>query len=99
MVYTVNQIQSIISPILKDKGIAKAILFGSYAKGIADDDSDIDICVDSNGRLKGFDFIEVMEDIRERLQKPVDLIDVTHIDRGSRVEKEIHDTGVMIYEE
>lgn len=99
MVYTVNQIQSILSPILKDKGISKAILFGSYAKGLADDDSDVDICVDSKGRLKGFDFIEVMEDITERLQKPVDLIDITHIDKGSRVEQEIHDTGVMIYEE
>ncbi len=99
MVYTVNQIQSMVSPIFKDKGITKAILFGSYAKGIADDDSDIDICVDSKGKLKGFAFIEVMEDIRERLQKPVDLIDMTHIDSGSRVEEEIYNTGVMIYEE
>lgn len=99
MVYTVNQIQSIVNPIFMEKGIAKAVLFGSYAKGLADDNSDVDICVDSRGKLKGFDFIDVMEDIREKLQKEVDLIDVTHIDKGSRVEQEINSTGVMIYEE
>ncbi|MEG0707967.1 MAG: nucleotidyltransferase domain-containing protein [Cellulosilyticaceae bacterium] len=81
-----------------EKGIAKAVLFGSYAKGLADDNSDVDICIDSRGKLKGFDFIDVMEDIREKLQKEVDLIDVTHIDKGSRVEQEINSTGVMIYE-
>ncbi len=98
MVYTINQIQSMITPIFEQNDISKAILFGSYAKGIADDNSDIDICVDSQGKLKGFDFIGVIEDIRSLLAKEVDLIDITHIERNSKIEREIVDTGVTIYE-
>ncbi|OON98994.1 MAG: hypothetical protein ATN35_02600 [Epulopiscium sp. Nele67-Bin004] len=98
MVYTLNQIQSMTIPVFKANGIVKAIIFGSYAKGIATEDSDIDICIDSQGKLKGLDFIGLSEDIRKKLQKEVDLIDITHIDNNSKVEQEIKNTGVIIYE-
>ncbi|OOB77890.1 MAG: hypothetical protein BEN19_01090 [Epulopiscium sp. Nuni2H_MBin003] len=98
MVYTLSQIKAISMPIFKSSGVVKAILFGSYAKGVATEDSDIDICIDSQGKLKGLDFIGLSEDIRKELQKEVDLIDITHIDNNSKVEQEIKNTGVIIYE-
>lgn len=98
MVYTINQIQSIVTPIFEAQGIIKAVLFGSYAKGEADEQSDIDLCVDSKGELQGFDFIDLIEQVREKLGKEVDVIDTTHIDKGSKVESEIRSTGVVIYE-
>jgi predicted nucleotidyltransferase len=39
----INQIISAIKDTLKDEGVEKVILFGSYAYGIPTDDSDIDI--------------------------------------------------------
>lgn len=73
----------------------EAILFGSVAKGIATEKSDIDILVDSG--LKGLSFYGLLEDIIEATGKDIDLIDISQIDKGSQIEREIKDTGVVIY--
>ena len=39
-----------------------------------------------------------MEEIHQTLSLPVDVFDVTHIEKGSRIEEEIRRTGVTIYE-
>ena len=44
----INQIISAIKDTLKDEGVEKVILFGSYAYGIPTDDSDIDILAIKN---------------------------------------------------
>ena len=33
------------------------------------------------------------------VDKEVDVFDITHIDKGSKIEKEIEKTGVWLYEE
>ncbi|MEK6812378.1 MAG: nucleotidyltransferase domain-containing protein [Nanoarchaeota archaeon] len=43
-------LRNIIEKIQKDKRIKLAILFGSYAKGLADEKSDVDIFIESNNR-------------------------------------------------
>ncbi len=83
-------------PIFKKHGIKTAILYGSVAKNKNSIDSDVDILVDSN--LKGFKFLGLIEDIRQALNKPVDVMDVKHINKNSLIEKEINRTGVLIYD-
>lgn len=51
-IYTVPELRQIISPIAKAYGVDRIYLFGSYARGSADADSDIDLRVDK-GPLKG----------------------------------------------
>ena len=34
-IYTVPELQSVLSPIFRANGVRKATLFGSYAKGVA----------------------------------------------------------------
>jgi len=94
---TVAMIQEAITPVLKQHGVSKAVLFGSHAKGCARENSDVDLLVDSG--LKGFAFIGLIEDVYEKLNCPVDVFDVTHINKGSKMEKEIEATGVVIYEQ
>jgi len=76
--------------------VRKAVLFGSYCRGTAEMDSDVDILVDSG--LKGLEFIGLLEDAREALQKDVDLFDICHVEKGSLLDSEIQSTGVVIYE-
>lgn len=95
-IYSAQQIQSILIPIFKEYNIRKAILFGSYAKGIAKDKSDIDLLVDSG--LKGLAFFGLLEDVVTALGKDVDLLDTTQIIPDSQVFNEIAKTGVVIYE-
>jgi predicted nucleotidyltransferase len=72
-------------------------LFGSYAKGCADKNSDVDFLVDSG--LRGLAFFGLLEDVVTALDKDVDLIDVSQVMSGSMTDNEISGSGVMIYGE
>ena len=78
--------------------IGKVIIFGSYAKGNPKRSSDVDIVIDSGGKIRGIDFFGVLEDIVEILDIPVDLIEASQIINGSHVENELLETGIVIYE-
>ncbi|MCM1144274.1 MAG: nucleotidyltransferase domain-containing protein [Blautia sp.] len=95
-VYTINQLKEKLIPIFIDNSIRKAVLFGSYGKGIATKESDIDLLVDSD--LKGLRFVGFIEDIRAALDKNVDIFDITHVEKGSKIDLEIARTGVLMYE-
>lgn len=95
-VYTPQQIKIILQPVFTDYNVKKAILFGSYAKGSAKRNSDVDILVDSG--LKGLAFFGLLEDVTTRLDKTVDMIDVSQIEKNSAVDSEIEKSGVLIYE-
>ena len=97
-VYSVNEIKEKLLPIFNQVPVEKAILFGSYAKGTQRLLSDIDIVIDSKGKIKGIDFFGVLEDITEALSISVDLIEASQIIDGSRVQREIMETGIVIYE-
>ena len=97
-IFTIENIQSCLFPVFKQYGVKQAILFGSYGKGNATQNSDVDLLVDSG--LKGLKFFGLLEDVRSALGgKDVDLFDVTHVEKGSLIEKEIQTTGVLVYEE
>jgi len=55
--------------------VVKAYLFGSYVRGDADNQSDIDILVDLDYTQKiGLDFIQMKIDLEKLLDKKVDLV-------------------------
>ncbi len=85
-----------VSFLAKSYDIDKVYLFGSYVKGTAKEDSDIDIYVESS--LSGLDFFGFAEKLRERLGKKIGLLSNKTIEPKSMIESEIYDTGVLIYE-
>lgn len=95
-IYTIPELQDILSPIFSRYGIRKAVLFGSFAKQQVTTDSDIDIFVDSG--LRGLSFVGFMEEVRRAVGREIDLFDVSHIEEGSQIDYEIRNTGVMVYE-
>lgn len=94
-IYTPKQIQTLLQPVFSNYNIKKAVLFGSYAKGQAKKNSDVDILVDSG--LKGLAFFGLLEDVTTSLDKNIDLIDVTQVAKNSNIDNEIANTGVLIY--
>ena len=50
-IYTVEELRAILKDILKNFDVKKAILFGSYAKNTPTQKSDIDLVIDSEGKL------------------------------------------------
>ena len=51
MIYTIQEIKDKISPICKKYDVKAAYLFGSYARGEANEESDIDIRLDRTGSI------------------------------------------------
>lgn len=95
-IFTSDEISRRLQPIFVSHQIRQAILFGSYGKGTATPQSDVDLMVDSN--LHGLKFIGLVEELREALDdKDMDVFDITHIESGSRLEAEIKQTGIEIY--
>lgn len=94
-IYSVADIKQKLIPVFTKYKIKKAILFGSYAKGSAKQNSDIDIVVDSN--LRGLAFYGLLEDVVDAVGKSVDLLDRSQIKNASEIEKEIAATGVVLY--
>lgn len=73
-IYAVNEIQAIICPILRDHGVSRAYLFGSYARGEATEQSDIDLRIDG-GRIRSmFGLGALYHELTQALKKPVDLV-------------------------
>jgi len=97
-IYTTKEIIDKLLPIFIANPIEKAILFGSYAKGNQSKMSDVDLLIDGKGKIRGLDFFGILEDITEALDVPVDLIEASQIINGGRTQREIDETGIIIYE-
>jgi len=71
-------------------------LFGSYAKGYANEESDVDLLVST--KITGFDFLSLIEKLRAKLNKKIDLLRL--IDQQNNIEliSEIMKDGIKIYE-
>lgn len=97
-VYTIEEIKSILQNILKNFEVKKAILFGSYAKNTPTPKSDIDLVIDSEGKLLNIYFYGLLEDLVQALQKNIDLFEISEIQRNSKIYNDIQNEGVVIYE-
>ncbi|GHU55826.1 hypothetical protein FACS1894132_12500 [Clostridia bacterium] len=95
MVYDVEEIKELLTPVFVQYGTKSAVLFGSYARGTANEKSDVDILVDSG--LIGLNFFGLVDYIQQTLNKEVDVFDIKEVKRESKVAVEIKNTGIKIY--
>lgn len=70
-------------------------LFGSYAKGLANEKSDVDLYVSSS--LTGLRFVGLIERLRQTLHKKVDLIRSSELNNNIDLVNEILKGGIKIY--
>lgn len=87
-----------IKSFFKDKPVKKVYLFGSYARGEANENSDVDLLIDWDypNIERGLDSIGWWMDVKELLQKDVDFVSVKYI--SPLIEKYIHNDKILIYE-
>ncbi len=97
-IYTIEEIKKMLKELLSDKPVYQVILFGSYAKKKATKKSDVDLIIDTNSKLKGFALLKLICQIEEKLQKDVDGFEKYEIIENSLIDKEIKETGVIVYE-
>ena len=93
-IYKIDEIKEKVIPIAKDYGIDALFLFGSYAKGTANAESDVDFRVDK-GKVRGIRFASFLLSLEESLNKNIDLVTSASLD--SRFLDSIKGEEVMIY--
>ena len=97
-IYSIDEIKQILSEILVNFAVKKAILFGSYAKNLQTKNSDIDLVIDSEGKLININFYGLLEEIVEKMQKKVDLFEISEIKEGTPIYNAIQKEGIIVYE-
>jgi len=95
---TVDEIKSIITPLVSPYPISRVILFGSYARGEVTEGSDVDLIIDSEGRLSAFDYFGVIGMIAKRMPIKVDVFELDEVKRPSSMFDIISKEGLIIYE-
>ncbi|MBQ0110325.1 MAG: nucleotidyltransferase domain-containing protein [Oscillospiraceae bacterium] len=79
-IYSIEEIKNIVTPIAQKYGVDKIYLFGSYARGQATADSDLDFRVD-RGALRGLLALGGMySDLEEKFGKKLDLLTTASLD-------------------
>lgn len=95
-VYTIDEIRAKAVPIAKKYGVKKLSLFGSYARGEADAQSDVDFLYDG-GKLHGWDYFSFVYDLETELGCHVDMVSFGISDE--KFLAEIQQDEVLLYEQ
>ena len=74
-VISLNEIKDICRPLFEKYNIKEAYLFGSYARGEANPNSDIDIYYVEKDDAGLYDDLDLFGELKEALNKEVDLIE------------------------
>ena len=93
-----QNIKTQLEPLFVKHGIVRVIVFGSYAKGTATENSDIDMVIDSGGLLDGMNFFTAQYELSQALPINSDIYEQIEIKEGSGLQSEILKHGVIIYE-
>lgn len=94
-VLTVDQIKESCREVFQSYSVEYCYLFGSYARGTATGTSDVDLLV--SVPVDGLKFYELLELLREKLKKKVDLLDAAQLKQNPALLQEILKDGVKIY--
>jgi len=94
--YTLDEIKRLITPIAQQFGIEKLALFGSYARGDQNEDSDLDFLI-KKGSLRGmFQFCGFINRLEDELGVHVDVLTYDSL-QDSLIQDAIKDE-VVLYE-
>ncbi len=74
MPYTIDMIREKTVPIAKAHGVKRLGLFGSYARGEADENSDVDLMIESGKITSLFKYFAFVNDLEDELKCHVDVV-------------------------
>jgi predicted nucleotidyltransferase len=102
MVYSIDEIKKRITPVAEKYKLPAVYLFGSYARGEADEKSDVDILLDTQGTgIKDlWKWYGLVREFKEKMPIEMDVVDANIFNYGkdkrfiSNVKKDM----VQIYE-
>ena len=100
MIHTQDQIRQIVAPVAEKYHLKAVFLFGSYARGDATENSDVDLLVDTAGTsLKSLLSLGALYcDLEAALGKPIDLVTVSTLEQKAQMPSEAQFRETVIQE-
>ncbi len=95
-IYTIDEIKNIIKPIAIKYNVESIYLFGSYARGEATQDSDLDFLVFGGAGFKLTRIFSLAEDLRIAFKKPVDVFEIHEVNTDSSFYTNIMNEGLNV---
>ncbi len=74
MSYTIEEIKNTAIPIVEEYGVVRLSIFGSYARGEANENSDLDFIMDTGGLIGMIQYCAIIRRLEEEFGCHVDLI-------------------------
>ncbi len=93
---TWKQLVTKVKPLLSKYHVKAIYLFGSYARGEAREDSDMDFLVFGGEGFKLTSVLALGEELREILQKEVDIFEIREINEDSEFYKTIMKEKILV---
>ena len=94
-ILSLEDIKRVCADIFTSCQIDFCYLFGSYAKGHATGESDVDLLVSTE--TTGLRYFEMTERLRQGLHKKVDLLDLKQLLNNEELLREVMKWGIRIY--
>ena len=100
---TKEAISYLVRPVAKKNKLGRVYLFGSYARGEAGVDSDIDLVIEGGDFKSLFDLVRLQSEFKKALGKDVDVVEkaALHDDTsrsGRRFRSHFERDKVLLYE-
>ena len=95
-VCTMEHIVAMVRPLADKDRVKEIYLFGSYARGEADENSDLDFLVFGGEMFKRTMIFALAEDLRETLKKKVDVFEIGEVNPDSDFYKTIMKEKVLV---
>lgn len=93
---TRNEVEALIRALLRKYNAEYALLFGSYARGEATAESDIDVVVVGGNGFKARDIFAFGEDLRQMTNKDVDAFEIREVNKGTPFYEAVMNEGIRI---
>jgi predicted nucleotidyltransferase len=94
-VRTLEEIKQLIFPVVSKYDVDRVYIFGSYARGEANERSDVDMRIDAD-KIRAFDLCGLMARLERALKTPIDVIPTDSMSKEFL--DSIRNEEVMVYE-
>lgn len=94
-ILSIQQIKDICAEVFSSFDVKYCYLFGSYAKSMATESSDVDLLISTSA--SGMKFYDLIETLREKLCKKVDVLNKEQLKDNPDLTDEILKDGIKIY--
>ena len=93
---SINDVNYIVKPLADKYKISEVYLFGSYARGDATDESDLDFLVYGGDGFRLTMVFAFAEELRKALNKEVDVFEIHEVNQNSDFYKNIMKDRVLV---